>query len=109
MRPQTVAPSRALKLTRRGSIQSLEKNSGIGEFVTGLREADALSSIGRFGSRYSSGGLLLYDRTSASIVSSGEISTWFCPGNPVICVRLPPSMGIEKRCLWKTLPSLEVK
>src|SRR5258705_469864 len=48
---QTVAPSRALNLTGRGSIQSLRKNSGIGEVVTGLTARAVFSSIGWFGKR----------------------------------------------------------
>src|SRR6185295_18425100 len=66
-RAYTSAPSRAVYVMILGSIHLNARHSSIGLVVTWMSDVP-----GRNGATYNSGGLLLYEYTTASVFSSGD-------------------------------------
>src|SRR5712691_11517276 len=85
-RAGTCAPSRALNVISAGSAHFTLVHASLVEVDTRRSSAP-----GAFDIRYTSGGRLLYEKTSPTVVSSGDTSVAWAPGRVVRRVRAPPS------------------
>src|SRR6516164_9798217 len=88
-RAYTSAPSRALYVMTLGSIHLKASHSSVGVEVTFVGDAP-----GWKGMRYSSGGLVVYEYTIASVFPSGDTVASFDPVTVVTRVIAPPSTDI---------------